>query len=238
MKRISIIVMIVCTLGSCSDNTVNVLILSGSNNHEWQSTTPLIREILLGNGQFTVDVTERPDTISTSMLRNYDVIVSNWNAYPAQHNLWNPKTKQAIEDFVNQGGGFVCIHGASATHYDWPAYIEIVGGTWGDNTSHGPVSECTVQIIQPDHPITKGLQNFTIRDELWVDLACSPSIEVLCAAQSEKHKDTPGKLEPVVIITRYGKGRGFYHVLGHDISAMSHPDWKTLLIRGTKWAAN
>jgi len=223
--------------GCCSDNPVRILILSGNNNHEWQTTTPLIRETFMHGMNCTIDITERPDTIHALMLKPYDVIVSNWNAWPELNGLWNSVAKHAFEDFIMQGGGFVCIHSASATHYDWPPYLEIAGGRWGENTHHGPIDDCTVQIVNKDHPITKGLQAFTIRDELWVDLECSPSIEVLCAVQAEEYKHVQDKFEPVVIITRYGNGRGFYLALGHDTSAMSNPNWQNLLIRGTLWAS-
>jgi type 1 glutamine amidotransferase len=184
-----------------------------------------------------IDITEKPDTIHALMLKSYDVILSNWNAWPELNNLWNPEAKLAFEDFLTQGGGFVCVHAASATHYDWPPYLQIAGGRWGEKTHHGPIDDCTVLIINKEHPVTKGLNAFNIRDELWVDLECSLSVEVLCAVQAEEYKHTQGKLEPVVIITRYGKGRGFYLALGHDTSAMMNPGWQNLLIRGTQWAA-
>ena len=216
---------------------VKVLILSGNNNHDWKETTPYIRDVLLRNGNFIVDITERPDTINDTMLQPYHVIINNWNAYPEQNNLWNQVVKQSLINFVSHGKGFVCIHGASAAHADWPPFLEITGGTWGDKTHHGPIHDFTVQIVNPDHPITQGLQDFTIRDELWVDINCIPSIEVLCAVQTDEYRNTPGKLEPVALITRFGQGRGYYLVLGHDTSVMAHPSWQKLLINGTKWAA-
>jgi len=226
-----------CILNSCRDNSVKILIFSGNNNHDCQNTTPLIREILSCEENFTVDITERPDTINVSMLKLYNVIVSNWNMYPKMDHLWKNETKQSLVDFISRGGGFVCIHGTSATHYDWPPYLEITGGRWGDKTHHGVIDDCTVQVVNQEHPITMGLHDFIIRDELWIDLECCPMAEVLCAVQAEEYKNTPGKLEPVVMITRYGKGRGYYLVLGHDTSVMAHPDWQNLLVRGTEWAA-
>jgi len=239
-KSIKLIIILNCfillLLCCCSEKPVRILILSGNNNHDWQNTTPLIRETFMHNLNCKIDITERPDTIHALMLKSYDVIVSNWNAWPELNGQWNTKAKQAFEDFVTQGGGFVCVHAASSTHYDWPPYLEIAGGRWGDKTHHGPIDDCTVQIVNKEHPITKGLQSFTIRDELWVDLECSPSAEVLCAVQTEEYKNS--KLEPVALITHHGKGRGFYLTLGHDTYAMSNPNWQNLLIRGTQWAAN
>jgi len=228
---------IMLMMSGCSEKPVRILILSGNNNHDWQQTTPLIQDVLKRNLNCQIDMTERPDTLHALMLQSYDVIVSNWNAWPELEGLWNPQAKQAFADFLRQGGGFVCIHAASATHYDWPPYLEIAGGRWGDKTHHGPISDCKVQIVNAGHPITKGLLPFTIRDELWVDQEYSPSIEVLCAVQADEYKHTPGKLEPVALITRYGQGNGFYLALGHDTAAMAHPSWQSLLVRGTLWAA-
>jgi type 1 glutamine amidotransferase len=236
-KIVFVFWLVVLMLSCCSDKPVRILILSGNNNHDWQNTTPLIRETLLGNLNCKVDITERPDTMNVLMLKSFDVIVSNWNAWPELNGLWNPEAKQAFEDFIKQGGGFVCIHAASATHYDWPPYLEIAGGRWGDKTHHGLISDCVVRIVNQEHPITKGMSTFTIRDELWVDIECSPSVEVLCAVQAEEYAHTPGKLEPVALITQYGKGRGFYLALGHDTFAMSNPGWQNLLVRGAQWAA-
>jgi type 1 glutamine amidotransferase len=212
-----------------------ILILSGSNNHDWQATTPFIQQIYARNGQFAVDVTHRPDSIHPRMLAAYQAVVSNWNAFPEQSGLWNPAAKQALQDFIRKGGGFVCIHAASATHYDWSAYLQIAGGRWGDKTHHGAIHDFDVQIIHPEHPITKGMQPFTIKDELWVDLECDAAAEILCAARAKEYADQPDKLEPVALVTRYGKGQGFYLVLGHDIHAMSSDHWQTLLLRGTQW---
>jgi type 1 glutamine amidotransferase len=196
-----------------------------------------MQEIYARNGQFKVDVTNRPDTIHPRMLAAYQVIVSNWNAFPEQTGLWNPEAKQALQDFIRKGGGFVCIHAASATHYDWSAYLQITGGRWGDKTHHGAIHNFKVHISQSEHPITKGMQDFEIRDELWVDMECDPAAKALCVARAEEYTSTPDKSDPVVIVTRYGKGRGVYLVLGHDTQAMSDTDWQTLLLRGTKWAA-
>jgi type 1 glutamine amidotransferase len=140
-------------------------------------------------------------------------------------------------NFIRKGGGFVCVHAASATHYDWPEYLQITGGRWGDKTHHGPIRPFKVHVNNSKHPITKGIPDFEIKDELWVDLECDPAAEILCVAQAAEYAGTPDKLEPIVLVTHYGKGQGFYLVLGHDTRAMANADWQNLLLRGTQWAA-
>ena len=74
---------LVLLLGVCvaqASDPVRVLILSGQNNHDWRTTTPILRQTLEGAGM-VVEVTERPDLIEPASLGQVDVILSNWNTY-------------------------------------------------------------------------------------------------------------------------------------------------------------
>jgi uncharacterized protein len=58
---------------------LRVLIFSGLNNHDWRSTTPVIRKLFNDCGRFgTVDVTDAPAELDAGRLADYDVIISNW----------------------------------------------------------------------------------------------------------------------------------------------------------------
>jgi len=218
-----------------ADGKYRTLLLSGSNNHDWRATTPVIMETLEKDGRFKVDVTERPDTMTVAMLNRYDLIVSNWNKFPAQNALWPPAVKQAFLDFIEKGGGFVCIHAASATHGDWDDFFRIAGGCWGEKTHHGAMDTFTVNVRK--HPITKGMKDFDVFDELWVDLKYSPDAEIICTAKADEYRSQPDKTEPVALVTHYGDGRGFYLVLGHNANVMQNPDWQQLLLQGSAWVA-
>jgi len=216
---------------------IHVLLISGKNNHEWQKTSPAFRQILEEKGFFKVDITERPDTLNASVLKNYQVIASNWNAFPESTRQWGEVAEKTIVDFVNHGGGFVLFHSASAAHYDWPEYQQMVGATWGKNTRHGQIAPFEVKIQNTKHPVTKGMSNFVITDELWVEMDQQPGNEVLCSAFAPSSNKGRDQDEPVLICRKQGKGRCFYLVLGHDVAAMQNVGWKTLMQRGTEWAA-
>jgi len=223
--------------GPPGDKLIKVLILSGKNNHEWQKTTPFLEQVFEESGFFKVDITERPDTLKAKDLLKYDAIVSNWNAFPETSRQWGEETEQAIVNFVSEGKGFVFIHAASATNYDWPEYQEMACATWGKKTHHGNIAPFEVKIINTTHPVTMGMSNFWITDELWVDLDQKSGVQILCSAFAPKENSGSDKEEPVVLCRDYGKGRCFYNVLGHDVAAMKNLGWKTLMIRGTEWAA-
>jgi len=229
----------ISVLSGCQTKADNVLILSGKNNHNWQETTPMIQSILEGSGRFKVTVTNEPETLDPGSLSQYQVILSNWNTWPdVTGHRWRAALEKAFLDFVAGGKGFVVIHAGSSTLQDWPEFQKLAGGTWAlDSTGHGPVHTFKVTIDDKNHPVMKGLKDFYIRDELWHRTQFQPGIHVLCRAYSSPDYKGTGKNEPVVITTQYGKGRGFYCVLGHNKATMQNIGWKTLLLRGTEWAA-
>lgn len=216
---------------------IRLLLLSGSNNHEWQQTSTCFKQIMEEDQIFVVDICERPDTLKASDLKKYKVLASNWNAFPEMKRMWGKEAEKAIMDFVNHGAGFVLFHSASATHYDWPEYHKMVGATWGKNTRHGKIVPFEVKITDSKHPITQGMSNFWITDELWVEMEQQDANQVICTAYAPVSNNGSDHNEPVAICRRQGKGRCFYLVLGHDVVAMQNPGWKTLMQRGTEWAA-
>ncbi|MDP2337392.1 MAG: PmoA family protein [Bacteroidota bacterium] len=217
---------------------INLLLLSGKNNHEWQKTTPKLQEIFNNSNLFSVTVTERPDTLSEKSLKSFQLIVSNWNAFPEKSRQWSAETENAIINFVKNGGGFVFVHSASATHYDWPEFQNMAGGTWGDTTKHGKVAPFQVEISKTDHPVTKGLANFRTTDELWVDMRINGKPTVLGNAFAPSSNRGSDELEPVILTQKSGKGRSFFLVLGHNVQAMRNLGFQTLLLRGSEWAAS
>ena len=240
---IGIVLFISFTFGSNinagDNNSINVLILSGKNNHKWQLTTPAIQNILEGSGRFNVTVANNPKNIEPSGLNNYDVIISNWNTWPDVTGArWNSELEKAFLDFIAGGKGFVNIHAGSSTLQDWPEFQQIAGGTWGkDVTGHGPIHTFKVNIEDKNHPVMKGLKDFYIKDELWNNTKFHPAISVIGSAYSTPSKKGTDKNEPVIVTTKYGQGRGFYSVLGHNKATMQNKAWQTILLRGTEWAA-
>jgi len=220
----------------CQPEQLSVLIITGSNNHEWQSTTKVLRQACEQSGRFVVDVTLTPETLTVDSISKYDVLVSNWNAFGKGNLRWGETAEKAVEDFVRKGKGLAAFHAGSASLHDWAAFQEILGGTWAKGTSHGARSSFTVT-FPTEHPVTAGIKDFETNDELWYNLANlhpSDSRKVLATAYCEITK----KQEPVALCTEYGKGRGFMLVLGHDAKALQNEGTSELLLNGIEWAAS
>jgi len=220
---------------------LRVLILSGRNNHDWQKTTPLLKDLLAKCGRFgVVETTEAPGTLTAADLARYDVLVSNWTPYPDTARLWPPETEQAFLDFVRQGGGFVVIHAAACTFQEWPEFQQINGLTWQNGqTGHTRYDTFQVSVEDQDHPIARGLTDFLITDELYQNMVqvAGHDLHTVWKAYSAPEKGGRGEFEPVLVCTRFGEGRGVNFVLGHDVAAMSNVGFQTLLLRSAEWAA-
>lgn len=216
---------------------INVILLSGKNNHEWAKTTPVLQSILKESPLFSVSITERPDTLTKQSLKPFHLILSNWNAFPEKARQWSPETEDAILDFVKKGGGFVFVHSAGSTNYDWAEFQNMAIGSWGDSTKHGKVAPFKVEISSVDHPVTHGLSDFLTTDELWVDMRVNGKPKVLANAFAPASNNGSEELEPVVLSKQIGKGRTFFLGLGHDVQAMKNSGFQTLLLRGSEWAA-
>jgi len=242
---------------------LKVLIIDGQNNHDWKTTTPVMKWVLEATGRFTVDVSTAPSGAIGNEWRpkfaDYAVVVGNYNGQ-----AWPEAVRKSFVEYVRNGGGFVCVHAADNSFGNWPEYNEMIGvGGWegrneksgpmlywqegkivrdespGDGGTHGANHEFVVQ-TRADHPIVKGLPPTWkhATDELYAKLrGPATNLTVIATAFSAPDKDGTDKNEPVLMVITYGKGRVFHTVLGHDTRSMSGIGFQVTLARGTEWAA-
>lgn len=213
---------------------IKVLLITGEDvsAHNWAETTAATREVLEAAGKFEIQVVEDLAVLeSVDGLAKYDVIYLNRchrSATPgiqAQENLLN---------FVRNGKGLVVAHLASASFADWPEFRKMVGRYWVFKQSgHGPRSEFQVKVVDPEHPVTKGIGDFKADDELYAKLQGDEPVKILATADSDWSKG----IEPMVMVKDYGKGRVVQHTFGHDRAALNVPAVGKVIVQGTEWAA-
>jgi type 1 glutamine amidotransferase len=212
-----------------------VVILTGANNHDWKSTTPVLERILEDSGKFTVDVVTEPELLTMGKLAAYDVLLSNWNGFGRKKPApWSEVLRTAYAGFVRGGGGHVVVHAGASSFYDWDAYQAIGIANWGKGTGHKSVHEFEVRITAGNHSITRGMEKFKTTDELWYRPFVHPDSTVLAEAFSR----TTGNWEPTALVSTFGKGRCFTLLLGHDAKTMEEEGFQALLLRGTAWAVS
>jgi type 1 glutamine amidotransferase len=213
---------------------IDVLVVTGFDvgSHKWQESTRLIESILDESGRFDVTVSTDKEVFATLDSDKHDVVVLSYGFWKEEDP--SEKAKAGLLDYVRGGGNVVALHFACSAFQDWDEYAVLLGRVWKKGVGgHGPYGEFTVNIKKAEHPITAGMQDFKTEDELYAKLTGDEEIEVLASAYS----DWSGKVEPIVFVKRYGKGRVVHNVLGHGLDAKRNPSYQRLLTRGVEWAA-
>ena len=232
---------------------VRVLILSGRNNHDWRTTTPFLRKILVDSGRFDVRVEEEPAGVTEVTLAAYDALVLDYDGPRL-----GEAAEKAVEYLVASGKGLVAVHAASYAFAGlevlgdnhvrtgivepaWPKYLQMLGGWWTEEpprTGHAPRHCFSVKLIDPDHPVTRGMkESFTVSDELYHSHRMAAGVHVLATAFDDPSNGGTAKDEPMIWTNQYGSGRVLYTALGHDVAAMQEPGFVATFARGTEWAA-
>jgi len=217
---------------------VNVLLMTGANNHNWKETTAALQTIFAESPKFAVTVVENPWDMKPADIEGYDLILNNWNTFGKDKREWTPEMKAGFLAWVKKSGGFFVLHAGGSMFYDWEEFHTLVGGTWENGTYHPHMQNFTVNIADKEHPVTRGLKEFETFDEPWQKLSNrNPARHVLATGVVSKENKGTGEAEPFAFVTELDKGRCFNLVLGHDAKALNNAGCKALLLRGAEWAA-
>lgn len=202
---------------------IRTLLLTGGEIHDWRGCGDEIEKTLRSAEDF--DLTRINDDLSaleSPNLEPYELLVFYWT-----RGVITESQKNGLLDWVAGGRGFAGIHSASASFCDCPEYRSMLGGYF---VTHPPPRTYQVSVVDPENPITKDMVEFFVKDEMYV-LDYDPRVNVLAASLWK------GQIVPVVWTKPWGNGRVFYLALGHDAGACVDENFKTLLIRGSIWAA-
>jgi type 1 glutamine amidotransferase len=227
---------------------IKALLVTGVNNHNWKYTSRVHADTLEATGKFKVDITENPEAVlaDKAVLAGYKVVVLDYNDFD-HPKRWSEQAEKGFEAAVNDGMGVVAIHSANNAFKGWAAYESMLGLMWREGTGHGAYHAFDISWVDPQHPITKGLQPFKQHpDELYHKLVNSQNVKfhLLAQANSETAKGGTGKQEPMAFTLSFGKGRIFATPLGHvwenapeTKGSVLDPNLRILICRGAEWAA-
>lgn len=162
-----------------------------------------------------------PNDLNENFLTNFDGLVLY-----ANYDTISPGQEKALLNFVKGGKGFIPLHCASYCFRNSAEVVEMIGGQF---QKHKYDSFPSV-IIKPDHPVMKGVNVFTTRDETYVHTKISKNIEVITERVEGDHR------EPYTWVRPYGQGRVFYTAYGHDEITFNNPDFLKLVRNGILWA--
>jgi len=169
-----------------------------------------------------------------------------------------------LDAFLRRGGGLVVIH-AGAVSRDPAWYRDVIGGSWRHGHTKWLEAPMHLYFTDRDHPVTQGVSNWAMDDEIYYDMDMHPNARVLASAYTPKAIDTGGRgnreaqaraaeavaqrkgvnvydIQPQIwSYERQLEGaprgyRAFVSLPGHRYENFNRPNYRSLLLRGIAWA--
>jgi len=229
--------------------SINVLVFSRTEGFRHDSIPAGVRtmhELCADSGYGCVS-TEYASLFTKANLEQFRVIVF----LNTTGDVLNDAQQQAVEAWFMDAGvtrGFVGIHSAADTEYDWPFYQRLIGAAF---KNHPPVQEAVVQREDAEHPAVSFLPERWARVDEWYNYRSNPrdaGATVLLALDTSSYQgsEMPGD-HPIAWCRKWhprGQGgpgssyRMFYTGGGHTIESFSEPLFRTHLLFALRWAAH
>jgi type 1 glutamine amidotransferase len=190
-----------------------------------------IEELGAKNG-FAVDTTEDGGAFTAGNLEKYEAVVF----LSTTGDVLDAGQQKAFEDYIADGGGYVGVHAAADTEYDWPFYGGLVGAYFA---GHPAIQEATVEVEDRNHPATKDLDKKWVRTDEWYNYRTNPRAQVHVLATLDESSYTGGTMgedHPIAWCRSYEGGRSFYTGLGHTKESYAEPGFRSHLLGGIQYA--
>jgi len=179
---------------------------------------------------FQVRATEDADKL-ISYLKDSKVVVF----LSTTGTIFNEAQKKVFKKFIKKGGGFVGIHAATDTEYNWPWYGKMIGAYF---RSHPNQQEATIKIIDKHHLATNFLNQTWQKFDEWYNFKdINPNIRILLNLDESSYTGGKnGENHPIAWYHEYEGGRVFYTGLGHTKESYTDITFLKHLLGGIKYA--
>ncbi len=182
---------------------------------------------------FGVTATEDAAVFTVDELAKYEAVIF----LSTTQDILNDEQQAAFEGYIRQGGGFVGIHAAADTEYDWEWYGGLVGAYF---ESHPARQNADVLFTDRHHPSTAGLPHRWNHYDEWYNYKANPRGDVHVLAVVAERSYDGGKMghdHPIAWAHEYDGGRAWYTGLGHTSESFSEDVMLRHLLGGIEWAA-
>jgi type 1 glutamine amidotransferase len=238
---IGLLLMVFTISLSASDKTtkaIRVLVITGGHDYNKEKFNNMMASL---GENITYKVEEFPSAFDMFLPENrskYDVLVF--------YHMWQsitPEQAKVFSDCIRQGKPLVALHHSICAFDEWPEYFKIIGGkyfhkpTVVDGKEYAACSyqhdlHFTIKIVDKNHQITKGLNDFEVFDETYKGYYVEPGVKPLLTTSEPSST-------PVIGWTKtYGKARVVTIQSGHDVPTFENPDFRKLLKQAVEWAYN
>jgi type 1 glutamine amidotransferase len=219
--------------GGAEPAKLRLLILTGGHGYPKEAffrmfaENPEVAFTHVEHTKGTADGWERADLAAADVVVLYDMP-------PAI----TPAQQERMRSLFARGTGLVVLHHALVSEHKWDDYERIIGGIYPVKGSPGAEAsgyrhdvDIPVVVANRDHPITAGLQDFTVHDEIYWGFRVGADVTPLLTTTH------PESGKPLAWSRTEGKSRVVYLQLGHGQPCMDNPHYRDFLGRSLRWAA-
>ena len=151
-----------------------------------------------------------------------------------------PAEQASLCQAIEKGKAMIFLHHALVSYQNWGEFVKIVGGKYhtlpavikGDtvksNYEHDVIMP--VKVEDKQHPVTMGINDFEILDEVYGDTEILPTVKPLLSTTQTK------SMRYLAWINHYGNSDVLYIQLGHGPSAYSDANYRKLLQQAIEWS--
>ncbi|MEU8024539.1 ThuA domain-containing protein [Micromonospora haikouensis] len=223
------------TPASAADAPYDVLVFSKTAGFRHDSIavgTQAIRELGAANS-FTVTATEDAAQFTTANLARFEAVIF----LNTTGDVLNDSQQAAFESYIGAGGGYVGVHSAADTEYNWPFYGNLVGAWFA---SHPAIQQARVKVEDRAHAATAHLGQTWTRTDEWYDFRTNARSTAHVLASLDESSYSGGAMggdHPHAWCKTYSGGRSFYTGGGHSQSSYSEAAFRSHLLGGIRYAA-
>lgn len=202
----------------------SILVFSKTSGWRHESIEPgkeALKKMAEENG-LDITLTEDATCFTGANLQEYDTVIF----LNTTETVFNDKQRAAFKSYIQSGGGFVGIHSATDTEYNWPWYNKLVGAYFMNHPNNPNVRKAVIDVQVKDHPSTDMLPDPWERADEWYNFKDrNENVQILMWLDTDSYEGSehPGN-HPIAWYHEYDGGRAFYTALGHTSESFTDDD--------------
>ncbi len=238
MKKLAFILCLICTAlltfsFVAKKKTHRVLVFSRTMKFHHASIPVAVAAVqkLGADNHFEVDTTTDAALFTEENLKKYTAVIF----LSTTGDVLNDEQQASFQKYIQAGGGFVGVHAATDTEYDWPWYNQLVGAYF---KSHPKQQEAVLNIVDANHPSTRHLPKQWKRKDEWYNFKnIQPNLHILMTIDEKSYTGGEnGDFHPMAWYHEFDGGRAFYTELGHTDESYADPLYLQHLLGGIRYA--
>ena len=225
-----------CAEESVTERKLRILLVVGGHSYDRKNLHAMLADF--PNTTFDeITIPDQQDILKPGLSEKYDVLVFHDQSF---FELTQEQKDNLEKLFGDEGVPTVMLHHALISHPEFPFFRELygaqyitkdteIGGRTYKASSYLRPTSVNIYIVSREHPITEGVGDFTLVDEVFKNVYFNPHIDVLART------DHPESDQPTLWLWNYKKTPVLGMIQGDAGGAFNNPNYRKLFYQGVRF---